>query len=315
MVQVVYKTKWGAALEDLPGYFRRQNSNHCGVSERRSIAAVQQLYGYLTFNKAEYGVLSNLQNTWFFQRVETGDCKALQYFGPIKMDSASSPSMLKAFVGIVLLAESLSTRIPRRYISGSRTSIPNIENRDAIIVHAGSYRPTILAGSCGLIQLDPHLCHFDRTSVHHGHQRCCTLRAMLRGGKAKVVCKIADLSLGGDPIDALDREMRNYAKLENLQGVAIPRVRGYYDVWGLLKLLALEDVGTAIPEDGPIDIRTRKKMKSTLARIHSAGYIHGDIARHKFCKRGDLMSLVGLDMLAQGSPVKMESELGLVDAL
>ena len=313
MVQVVYKTKWGASLEDLPGYFRRQNSNHCSVSERRSIAAVQQLYGYLTFNKTEYGVLSNLQNTWFFQRVETGDCKALQYFGPIKMDSASSPSMLKAFVGIVLLAERSSTRIPRRYFSGSRRATPN--HRDATILHAGSYRPAVLAGSCAMIQLDPHLCHFDRTSVHHGHQKCCTLMATLRGGNIKVVCKIADLSLGRDPINALDREMHNYAKLENLQGVAIPRVRGYYDVWGLLKLLALEDVGTAIPEDGPIDTRTRKKMKSTLARIHSAGYIHGDIARHKFCKRGDLVFLVGYDMLAPGSPVKMESELALVDAL
>lgn len=27
-----------------------------------------------------------------------------------------------------------------------------------------------------------------------------------------------------------------------------------------------------------------KFMKSTLSRIHSAGYLHGDVARRNFCK-------------------------------
>jgi tRNA A-37 threonylcarbamoyl transferase component Bud32 len=103
--------------------------------------------------------------------------------------------------------------------------------------------------------------------------------------------------------------------LQNLQGVIIPRVRGYYDVWGLLRLLALEDVGTAIPEDGPIDTRTRKKMKSALARIHSVGYVHGDIARRNFCKKANVVFLVDLETLAVGSPVEMEAELADIDAL
>jgi hypothetical protein len=45
-----------------------------------------------------------MEHAWFFQRVETaeGEGKTLQYFGPIKFDSVHSPSMLKAFVGIIL---------------------------------------------------------------------------------------------------------------------------------------------------------------------------------------------------------------------
>ena len=35
------------------------------------------------------------------------------------------------------------------------------------------------------------------------------------------------------------------AILQHLQGQVIPRVCGYYNVWGLSRLLALEDVGTA----------------------------------------------------------------------
>ena len=87
------------------------------------------------------------------------------------------------------------------------------------------------------------------------------------------------------------------------------RVHGYYDVWGLLRLLALEDVGTAIPEHGPISTQTRTLMKSALAHIHSAGYVHGDIARRNFCKKANVIFLVDLETLAIGSPVEIEAEL------
>lgn len=92
--------------------------------------------------------------------------------------------------------------------------------------------------------------------------------------------------------------------------MVIPRVCGYYDVWGLLRLLALEDVGTAISEDGPINDQTRMKIESALTHIHLAGYIHGDIARRNFCKRADIVFLVELETLAPGRLVEMN-----IDAL
>jgi tRNA A-37 threonylcarbamoyl transferase component Bud32 len=116
-------------------------------------------------------------------------------------------------------------------------------------------------------------------------------------------------------MNTLGTEVRNYATLQHLQGIVIPRVRGYYDVWGLLRLLALEDVGTAIPEDGPVSARTRRRMRSALARIHQAGYVHGDIARRNFCKRGNAVFLVDLETLAAGSPAQRATELAQIDAL
>jgi hypothetical protein len=233
--------------------------------------------------------------------------------------------MLKAFVGIILLAEISSTWFdtspasasapPGRYFSVSQSA-----TRDAAIARAHSYHPTVVDGSYQVLPLDLRLCHFHRTSVRHAPQRGCTVRATLvrgvfAGGNLNVFCKIVDLFQRGDSIDPLDTEVRNYATLQNLQGVVIPRVRGYYDVWGLLRLLALEDVGTPIPEDGPIDTRTREKMKSALARIHSAGYVHGDIARRNFCKKAGVVFLVDLETLAVGSPVEMEAELADIEAL
>jgi hypothetical protein len=74
------------------------------VNDRQCVEALQQIYGYMTFNDNKYGVLSNFRRAWFFRRVEGGG--TLQYAGPIDLDnSATSPSILKAFVGVVLLAE------------------------------------------------------------------------------------------------------------------------------------------------------------------------------------------------------------------
>ncbi len=176
-----------------------------------------------------------------------------------------------------------------------------------------------MTGSYKVLPLDPRLCYFHRTSVHHAPRGGCTLKAHARrlrdGGDLDVFCKIVDLCQRGDTLDALDMEVRNYATLQDLQGIVIPRVHGYYDVWGILRLLALEDVGTAIPEDKAIKTRTRRLMKSALARIHSAGYVHGDIARRNFCKRGNVIFLVDLETLTEESPVEMAAELAQIDEL
>jgi hypothetical protein len=282
----------------------------------------------MTFNDNKYGILSNMQYAWFFQRIETADHKGrtLQYYGPIdiNVDSVHLPSMLKAFVGTILLAETASTWFhtsvsdidspSNRYF---RSSVTAIRDRDIAIIQAQSYNSTPVAGTYPVLPLDPWLCHFNRSSVRHSSERGCTLRATLErpSDNLKVFCKIVDLFRNYNAISALDTEVRNYAALQNLQGVVIPQVHGYYNVWGLLKLLALEVIGNAIPEDVPINAELRKQMKSALSRIHSAGYVHGDIARRNFCKRGKRIFLVDLETLAVGSTVEMEDELAAVDAL
>src|ERR1700691_528450 len=264
MAQIGYKTKWAAPLQDLPSHFQCHDNDN--VRERQSIDAVHQLYGYMTFNDNKYGILNNMKYACFFQRVETADRKGrtLQYYGPIDIyvDSVHTPSMLKAYVGTILLAETASTWFhtsvsniespPDRYFRSSDTAI---RDRDTAIVQAQSYNSTPVAGSYPVLPLDPRLCHFSRSSVRHSPERGCTLRATLErsSGNLKVFCKIVDLFRSYDAVSALDMEVRNYAALQNLQGVVIPQVHGYYNVWGLLKLLALEVVGKAIPEDEPID--------------------------------------------------------------
>ena len=276
--------KWAAPLTDLPGYFRQQNPS---VLVKQSIDAVYQVYGYMTFNDNKYGVLSNMDYAWFFQRVERG--QTMQYYGPIGVDPASSPSMLKAFVGIILLAEHgwfHSSPTPAspplgQYFGTSHTAVCQ---RNVAIRHAQNYHLQVTDGSYQVLPLDSRLCHFDRSSIRHTPTQGFTLKAKLNRelmiSSEVVFCKVVDLFQKQEPIDALDREVHNYATLKHLQGVVIPQVRGYYDVWGL-----------------------------------SAGYVHGDIARRNFCTKGNMVFLVDLETLALGTHVERENELAAIDAL
>lgn len=56
-------------------------------------------------------------------------------------------------------------------------------------------------------------------------------------------------------------------------------------------------------------------MKSALARIHSEGYVHRDIARRNFCKKDNVVYLVDLETLARGSSHERAAELASIDAL
>ena len=255
-----------------------------------------------------------MQHAWFFQRLEGG--QTLRYYGPIGIDSANSPSMLKAFVGIILLANDTwfhSSPTPDHPLPGR-----HFRQRATALRQAHHYRSRVVAGSYDVLQLDPRLCHFDRSSIRHAPRYGFTLKAKLETGmltREDVFCKVVDLFRAQDSIDSLDMEVRNYATLKDLQGIAIPRVCGYYEIWGLLRVLVLEDVGTAIPEGQQIGVRMRTKMKAALSRIHLAGYVHGDIARRNFCTKGNAVFLVDLETLGLGTRVEKRNEVAAIDAL
>ena len=76
-----------------------------------------------------------------------------------------------------------------------------------------------------------------------------------------------------DAVELLNAEVRAYVALINLQGKVIPKLYGFYNVWGNLRLIPLQPVGEPISEDETIDQQLRKKMRKALRHIHKAGYV------------------------------------------
>ncbi len=293
-------------------------------NQKQSVEALEQLYGYITFNNNRYGVLSNWTQTWVVRRVETDDRKTLEYAGPFS--PAGTPSLLKVFVGMILLAEkdwfypspSLEDDPPPPCQFFSVTKSPGREQKKAI-ENAGDYNAEpLLNGSYRLLPLDFHLCYFILSSARHSDAGCVVLAALrrevLKKSALMVMCKCVDALQNPTSSAMLQTEARMYGTLRRLQGVVIPKVYGYYEVWGILHLLALEPVGEAIT--GQITQSLRKKMKVALSCLHSAGYVHGDISSSNFCERGEKVYIVDLETCRQSNDLsEMKHEMELIDSL
>ena len=97
-----YKAWWVADLVDRLAALA--GTCHDTLS-RQSLDSLEQVYEYMTFNNNRFGILSNWQRAWFLRRAETDHRKTLEHF-VIELDEQNPPiSMLKAWVGMVLLAE------------------------------------------------------------------------------------------------------------------------------------------------------------------------------------------------------------------
>jgi hypothetical protein len=197
-------------------------------------------------------------------------------------------SMLKAWVGMVLLAEddwfyaspTISSAPPDQTF-GTSAAAPKA--RKEAVGNAEEYHMLPVGGQYQCLTLDFRLCRFDLSSARRGANGCVVNARFLPPSIGKrtlhVVCKVVDALRYPDAANSLDDEACAYAALQNLQGKVILTLYGFYRVWGILKLLALVPVGNAIPEGEEINRSLHKKMKAALQRIHSAGFLHGDIAR------------------------------------
>jgi hypothetical protein len=233
--------------------------------------------------------------------------------------------MLKAWVGMVLLAED-----DWFYASPTTTSAPPGRNfgrsmaawkeRKSALGRTQKYHMLPVDYQC--LDLDFRLCRFDLSSARHGANGCVVNARLLAPDAVwkpdlQVVCKVVDVFHYPDAADLLFGEARAYAALQNLQGEVIPTLYGFYEVWGILRLLALEPVGNAISEEEQIDPPLRRKMKVALRRIHKAGFVHGDVAHRNVCRTesGDIF-LVDLERCQRSeNPSELDDEMNEVDGL
>jgi hypothetical protein len=70
-------------MADLPTDHAHRHDKKRGTDTKQSYDALQQIYGYMTFNNNKFGILTNWQRVWFLRRAErpeTSQRKTLDYF-------------------------------------------------------------------------------------------------------------------------------------------------------------------------------------------------------------------------------------------
>jgi len=74
-----------------------------------------------------------------------------------------------------------------------------------------------------------------------------------------IMCKAVNMFQNPAMVAALDAKSSVYLALWLLQGCCILKVYGYFNIWGILHLLALENIGQTI-SDGPISSSLHQKI-------------------------------------------------------
>lgn len=186
------------ALQDIVAAFNR---THDDTVSRQTLDALEQIYGYMTFNNNKYGILTSWQHALFLRRVETEDRKTLEYH-IIQLDRPQPPhhiSMLKAWVGMVLLADDNWF-----YASPTNSTAPPGRNfgltawneRLRAIAEAQEYHMEPVNGKYECLNLNFCLCRFDLSSARGNGTSGCVVNTRLLGPvinfDRQVVCKVVD---------------------------------------------------------------------------------------------------------------------------
>jgi len=189
----------------------------------------------MTFNNNKYGVLSNWTRAWFLRRVETDGRKTLEYAGPIELQgSASSPSILKALVGMALLshtdwfyASPTLFSSPPHAFGDSNTGESALKKA---MKAAGNYNVSPVDGMYPRLGLDSRLCHFQSSTVRRSGIGSLVHAEFLREfgtPSLPVICKVVDTKRHDD--NMLEPELKAYAALRRFASSS--RTCHSYSVW------------------------------------------------------------------------------------
>ena len=278
----------------------------------QTLEALNQIYGYMNFNNNKFGILTCWTHALFLRRAETSDRKCLEYYIVQLEGSSSSISMLKAWVGVLLLAYD-----DCRHFGTSATGQKAQQKAFRGAEEFNIMTPT--NGTYERCTLDFRLCEFDLSSAREMTSGCIVRGRLLQSitGSFDVVFKVVDSCRYPDAPEVLQDEANVYATLYNLQGVVIPKVYGLYDVWGILHVLALQPVGIAFSDQDKISCTTLKKMKSALQSLHNAGFLHGYITRSNFCqsRNGEVFLVDLTHCRPHAGQAEMADEMAQVNVL
>ena len=270
------------------------------------LGVVKQLAGYLSFAQLQYGLILTYDRCWAVKREKTEPGHL--YFSPAISREGSSMFEAIAFTIFCSINDPSCPAIPptppsspKSSSSGSEKKRPSSSDDDYKETPPpckkrppppppNGRQPRTRAHKATTINLDH--CVLETGNVLGRGNLGMVCEGTIDGVPVtmKIVDKMKD-PLGGDKLRA---EYEEYEKLANLQGVALPRILGFGNLWNIFLFLIMEPSGK--PLSCPINEELKRKAESCLQKLHQQRYVHGDLALRHFLMREDgTVVLVDLD--------------------
>lgn len=259
---VEFRTHWDFAVADIIAAYNDQSARlERGrlKSKGKVMCTVEQMYTYMSINRHRFGCLTTFNQTWFFKREE----------------DPANPDQSKILVSPAIASGS---KEPYTLIAAWTYIIFTIEKSDDWMY------PTPFSCQVSPRSLDPKSKYREIKLDGLMHWQNVIARCQA-GGVAtgtfmdmeNVVFKTIDISKRDEGLEQFNMEVEVYKRLEELQGICIPRFIAYGNLGGLLQVIVLEHVGKIISREDAI-ART-DEINEKLKLIRTKGIIHNDVRR------------------------------------
>jgi hypothetical protein len=245
------------------------------TKDTKVVKALQQIYGYMSYNYMRYGILTTYKSTYFLRR--NGD-STLYISKPITLDSGNI-TILQYWLFVLCKSHKEGFYSspagnpvdPTFYTSKGK---PFQQELKPIVFRDGLYKKK----KYNLVDIQSSQIKFaDLTERKHGalSRGCCG--AVISGSifsNVDIKFKTIDSFNNADAMEICLKEIAVYDMLESLQGSIIPSFYGFFNLHGIL-ILALEDCGLPLAVS---DISLfQNDVNSAIKTINKLGLKHSDL--------------------------------------
>ncbi|CAM6082735.1 unnamed protein product [Calypogeia fissa] len=246
---------------------------------QKAVRAVSQLYGYLSINHLQYGVLCTFDKYYFMRRLdpENGNarsCGKLEITTAIRRDQTRVEhrfTLMEAWLTIMMAAES-SYVITSPYASpaGKKTKPRKPLELDHDFKLGNFFFGSRLTRSqLGVV--------VDGGVIVDGGSRGIVVDGGLQGTHVPdTMLKIVDTGKAPGNGTKLQLEVSAYKALKQLQNRIVPEVIGFFLIHGWIMVLVMRKCGKDIEPEQFLE--NFQEIKSMFEEIHGQGVAHGDIA-------------------------------------
>ena len=249
------KTKWALPASNLVKTYTR-NLVECR-SKISIIHPMEQIFGYLSYNQLQFGVLTTYDKTWFL-------CRNKENLGQVRISppiqyNDQMPTLFQCLFYLIHLSRN-------NHRCGTAPALPPISSPPSHLSNGEGESIPLNFFNWG---------SFNTLSVLGEGRSGTVFKAILHG--EIVALKICDLWQHPDYEKELHNEVKVYHALKGLQGDCIPRLKGAGYTAGGLFAIATDIVGSPLEDVRSLSDQERLVIQRALSSIHCHGFVHNDI--------------------------------------
>jgi hypothetical protein len=232
-----------------------------GGPDTNLVNALQQMYGYMSFNNMRYGILTTYKQTLFLRRQGSS---SLAISEPISLNTA-----LKYWLFVLYKArEEGFYSSPTANPFGHAELEPIVPSKSPIYSDKKDWKYNLTHITSSQIRL---------AEINEGDVSRGCYGVVISGdisGKPSLKFKMVDSFNNSNAMEICEKEVAIYKKLESLQGEFIPQFYGFYNLHGFL-IMALEDCGAPLPRSDYE--RFKAQIDLIIRKMESLNVQHNDL--------------------------------------